>query len=71
MQLCPHVVFLSKKTFSSEMLLDLIKKTKQTCVLLVLAECVFVTTIFGLWMSKGAHDVFALVLNFLEKKLDV
>jgi hypothetical protein len=53
------------------MLLNLIKKTKKTCVLLVLAECVFVTTIFDLWMSKGAHDVFALVLNFLEKKWDV
>jgi hypothetical protein len=33
-----------------------------------LAKCVFVTTIFDLWMSKGPHDVFALVLNFLEKK---
>jgi len=49
------------------MLLNLIKKAKQTCVLLVLAKCVFVTTIFDLWMSKEAHDVFALVLNFLEK----
>jgi hypothetical protein len=49
------------------MLLDLVKKTKQACVLLILAKCVFVTRSFDLWMSKGAHDVFALVLNFLEK----
>jgi hypothetical protein len=49
------------------MLLDLVKKTKQTHVLLVLAKCVFVTRSFDLWMSKAPHDVFALVLNFLEK----
>jgi len=49
------------------MLLDLVKKTKQACVLLILAKCVFITRSFDLWMSKGAHDVFALVLNFLKK----
>jgi hypothetical protein len=47
------------------MLLDLIGKTKQTYVLLVLAKCVYVITSFKLWIYKKAHDVFALVVDFL------
>ncbi len=40
------------------MLPNLVENTKQTYVLLVLVECVYTTTSFDLWMSKGAHDVF-------------
>ncbi len=43
----------------------MIEKTKQTFVLLVLVYCVFVNASFNLWMSKGAHEVFALVVKFL------
>ncbi len=28
-------------------------------------KCYYVITNFDLWMSKGAHDVFALVINIL------
>ncbi len=35
-------------------------------VLLILVECVFMIASFDLWMSKRAHDVFALVTNFLR-----
>jgi hypothetical protein len=47
------------------MLVDLIGKTKQTYVLLVLAKCVYVMTRFYLWIYKSAHDVFALIVDFL------
>jgi hypothetical protein len=50
-----------------EVLPNLVKKKKQTYFLLILAKCVFVTTSFDLCMSKGAHDVFALVIYFLGK----
>lgn len=61
--------FFSRKTFSQNMLLDLIEKTKQTYVLLVLTNCVVVITSFDLWISKGEHDVFALVVNVLKRTL--
>ncbi len=47
------------------MLLDLVGKTKQTYVLLVLAKCVYAIRSFYLWIYKRAHDVFALVVHFL------
>ncbi len=56
-----------QKTFNQEVLPNLVQKTKQTYVLLVLLECVYVISSFDLWMPKTAHDIFALVLNFLEK----
>jgi hypothetical protein len=49
------------------MLLNLIEKTKQTYVLLVLTNCVVVTTSFDLWISKGEHEIFALVVKFLKE----
>ncbi len=52
------------------MLLDLIGKTKQTYVLLVLAKCVYVIMSFYLWIYKRAHDVFALIVDFLGEKIE-
>jgi len=63
MQLWHFVVFPFKKNL--EDLPNLVKKKKQTYVLLILAKCVFTTTSFDLCMSKGAYNVFALVINFL------
>jgi hypothetical protein len=40
------------------------EKTKQLDVLPTLVECHF--AIASLWMSKGAYDVFALVINFRQ-----
>jgi hypothetical protein len=42
-----------------------VEKTKQLYVLLALTKCHSTTTSFDMWMSKG-HDVFALVINFLD-----
>jgi hypothetical protein len=38
---------------------------EQEYVLPKLGECYYVTTSFDLWMSKGTHDIFAFVINFL------
>jgi len=63
--LCPKFNFLSKRQFSQEILAKLVEKTNQLYVLPSLTECYTTITSFDLWMNKGAHDVFALVLNFL------
>ncbi len=42
------------------------EKTKEIYVLPKLVNCIFATPSFDLWMSKGAHDTFVLVINFLE-----
>jgi hypothetical protein len=31
-----------------------------------LSKCLLATTTFDLWMSMGAYDVFALVVNFIN-----
>jgi len=61
--LCFH-----QKNISQAILIDLVEKMKQEYVLPTLKKCYFATTTFDLWMSKGAHDVFALVINFLNEK---
>jgi hypothetical protein len=59
------VVFPSRKQFSKEILLNFVEKTKQVYVLPKLTNCIFATTSFDLWMSKGVHDIFTFVINFL------
>jgi hypothetical protein len=38
---------------------------KEVYVLPKLIDCIFALASFDLWMSKGAHDIFILVINFL------
>jgi len=59
------VQFLSQKLFSNIVLPELVEKIKETYVLPLLNDCSYVTASFDLRMSKGAHDVFILVINFL------
>jgi hypothetical protein len=47
-----------------EILPNLVEKMKQIYVWLKLTNYIS-TTSFDLWMSKGAHDVFTFVINFL------
>jgi hypothetical protein len=54
-----------KKLFSNIVLPKLVEKTKETYVWPLLNDCSCVTLNFDLWMSKGAHDVFVLVIIFL------
>jgi hypothetical protein len=62
MHLCPKIVFSQKN------LVDLMEKMKEEYVLLKLNECYYATTSFYLWMSKNAHDIFALVISFLNEE---
>ncbi len=57
--------FFSMKVFSHDVLLGLVKKIKQTCVLLFLEKCHSIITSFDFWIFKGAHNVFAFVIIFL------
>ncbi len=65
--LCPRVMFPSRKMFSKYALVNLVEKTKQKYVLPKLKQCYYATFSFDLWMSKGAHDVFPLVISFLNE----
>ncbi len=68
MHLCPKIVFPSRKMFSQEVLVDLMEKTKEEYVLTKFKQFYFAIVSFDLWMSKGAHVVFALVIKFLNEK---
>jgi hypothetical protein len=35
-----------------------------------LASCLSIAYTFDLWMSKGTHDVFAIVVNFISNDWD-
>jgi hypothetical protein len=64
--LCPKLNFPSRKQFSQEILPRLIEKTSQQYVFPTLPNYFSTTTSFDIWMSKGAFDVFALMINFLN-----
>jgi len=59
-----HVQFLSQKLISNIILLELVEKTKETHALPLLNDYICGIANFDLWMSKGAHDVFILVIFF-------
>jgi hypothetical protein len=59
------VQFLFQKLFSNIILPELVEKTKETYVLPLLNDCSCAIARFDLWMSKGARDVFVLVIIFL------
>jgi len=65
MHICPQVEFPFQKNFSNDVLMSLIEYTKQKYVLPLLDDYTRITSSFNLWMSKRAHDIFALVINFL------
>ncbi len=56
---------LFRKLFSNIILPELVEKTKETYVLPSLNDYNCAIANFDLWMSKGAHDVFDLVIIFL------
>ncbi len=71
LQLCPCIVFPSKKTFNKEVLPNLVENTEQTYVLPILLKCVSTITSFDLWMSKRAHDVNFLGENCIPKHIRI
>jgi len=57
---------MSRKIFQQDIIPTLVQKTKEDYVLLEFSQCVSAIANFNLWMSKGAYDIFALVINFLD-----
>jgi hypothetical protein len=47
------------------MFLELVEKIKHLYVLLTLVKHNFATMSFDFWISKGAHDILAPMINFL------
>jgi hypothetical protein len=64
LHLCLQVAFPFRKQFYDEILPKLMEKMKQVYVLQQLEDCISIKS-FDLWMSKGAHDFFTLVMKFL------
>jgi hypothetical protein len=58
--------FPPQKNFSIDVQLSLVKKIKQNCVLFLLDDFTTITINFDVEMFKGAHNIFALVVNFLR-----
>ncbi len=63
--LCPWVVFPSRKTFVEEILLNLVEEMMNTYVVHALVDYLLATCTFDLFMFKGAHDIFVVVVNFI------
>ncbi len=61
---------LPMRTMESIWLPNLVKKTMITYAIPTLANYLSITYTFDLWMSKGAHDVFAYVVNFISSDLE-
>jgi len=60
-KLCPKMVFPSK--FIEKVMLSPMQKTLLEYVQHVLTTCVLATCTFDIWMLKGAHNVFVVVIN--------
>lgn len=65
-KLCPQVVFQFMKTFVEDILFGFIKKTMIMYMQPTLVNCLRATYTFDLWMSKEAHDVFDVIVNFIS-----
>lgn len=63
---CPQIVFQSKKVFVETILFNLVEKTMSLYVQPTLASCLFAPYTFNLWMSKGVHDIFVVIVNFIS-----
>jgi hypothetical protein len=66
--LCPIVVFPSINVFVDDVLSRLVEKTMLPYVHPALANYISTTCTFDLWISKGANDMFIVVVNFLSNK---
>jgi hypothetical protein len=62
------MVFPNKNVFVDDVLFSLVEKTMFTYVHLALTYYISTTYTFDLWLSKGVHDVFTIVVNFLSNK---
>jgi len=64
--LCPQVIFPSTKAFVEKILPNLVKETINTYVVHALVDYLSTTCTFDLWMFKGAHDIFVVIVNLIS-----
>jgi hypothetical protein len=64
---CLHVVFPSQHQLVTNVLPNIVEKTREKCVLPSLASYITCTSSFDLWMSRGGHDIFTMVVSFINK----
>jgi hypothetical protein len=62
----PQVRFLNQKQMIQHVIPSLVAKIMDKYVLPTLDSCVMATTSFDLWMSKFGHNIFILVINFIN-----
>jgi len=61
-----------KKGFVENILtLNLVEKTMMLLCLAYIGSCLSITYTFDLWMSKGAHDIFVMVVNVISNNSKV
>jgi hypothetical protein len=60
------VVLPSRHQLVNEVLPTLVTKTMENFVNSILANCITCMTTFDLWMQRGGHDIFALVISFIN-----
>jgi len=64
--LCPKVSFLSRKVFIEYVFFTLMNMTCIGFVQLARTKCLTTTCTINLQMSKGAHDEFVIIVNFMS-----
>lgn len=50
----------------SEVLLDIVTKTKEKYVFPTFVSCITCTTFFDMWMLHASYDIFAIIINFVN-----
>jgi hypothetical protein len=66
LQQCGHVQFPSHRQMVIDVVLDMVEKTKDKCVITIFASYVICTCSFDLWMSCAGFDTFVMVVNIIN-----
>jgi hypothetical protein len=63
---CGRVLFPSHRQMVIKMLLDMVEKTRDICVIPTLTSCIICTCSFDLWMFCVDFDTFIIVVSFIN-----
>jgi hypothetical protein len=64
--LCLKVNFPCRKVLLKRVFPTLVKKTLTTYMQSTFAKCLLTTCTFDIWILKGAHNAFVMIVNFLS-----
>jgi hypothetical protein len=59
-------MFMNHKQMVKHAIFSLVVKTMEQYVILTLDSCVITIIFFDLWMSRFGHDMFILVIDFIN-----